>query len=354
MRINSVKLNNSFIRTNTANFVANKQEQKKNFKSSLECFAVYNQISFKNKPIPLYAMDYYGRTKRFESILEASVVLDCSQSQIINALKGKMHLVNGLAISTAANLENEDNSLNNTKLREMTDKFSKGLSVPIYLIDYSGKITRFENSNEAKEKLGIKHVFTGGKRNSDNRNFFVNANELDLRRDNGRVILDIFGKPEINYKKLYKILIEMSGRSSMPVYLIDKNKKAIRLNSPKEAMQQFNILSEQIGKCLRGEILHTKGYVIVNAFDIELRDEKCQIITDKNGTPLLDEQKVADYALLLDIKRKQPVVLKNIQTGEIIELESKKKAAEFFGITRQRLDSVLKTKTEYKGYYIID
>ena len=236
----------------------------------------------------------------------------------------------------------------------MTDKFSKGLSVPIYLIDYSGKITRFENSNEAKEKLGIKHVFTGGKRNSDNRNFFVNANELDLRRDNGKVILDIFGNPEIDYKKLYKILIEMSGRPSKPLYLIDKNKNAVRFNSAKEITQKVGISSGDISKCLNGDILHVKGYVVVNAFDIELRDEKCRIMTDKKGVPLIDKQKVADYATLLDVKRKQAVSFKNIETGEVVEFESKKKAAEFFGITRQRLDSVLKTKTEYKGYYIID
>ena len=351
INLNLTTLKNNFVKQKPKTI---KAKEKYNVQSSLECLAVYNQISFKSKPMPLYAMDYYGRTKRFDSIVQASEMLGCSQAHIIKVLKGELHLANGLALGYASDLENEDKSLNEAKLKELSKKFSSGLNLPIYMVDYSGKVTRFKNSAQAKEELGIEQIYTNGEKKSSNGLFFINANELDLRRDNGRVILDIFGKPEINYKKLYKILIEMSGRSSMPVYLIDKNKKAIRLNSPKEAMQQFNISSEQIGKCLRGEILHTKGYVIVNAFDIELRDEKCQIITDKNGTPLLDEQKVADYALLLDIKRKQPVVLKNIQTGEIIELESKKKAAEFFGITRQRLDSVLKTKTEYKGYYIID
>lgn len=351
INLNLTTLKNNFVKQKPKTI---KPKEKHEVQSSLECLAVYNQISFKNKPMPLYAMDYYGRTKRFDSIVQASEMLGCSQAHIIKVLKGELHLANGLALSYASDLENKDKSLNEAKLKELSKKFSSGLNLPIYMVDYSGKVTRFKNSAQAKEELGIEQIYTNGEKKSSNGLFFINANELDLRRDNGKVILDIFGNPEIDYKKLYKILIEMSGRPSKPLYLIDKNKNAVRFNSAKEITQKVGISSGDISKCLNGDILHVKGYVIVNAFDIELRDEKCRIMTDKKGAPLIDKQKVADYATLLDVKRKQAVSFKNIETGEVLEFESKMKAAEFFGITRQRLDSVLKTKTEFKGYYILE
>lgn len=341
--------NNFSLKKNSAKI---EQLPDKNIKSSLECMALYNQIHFKNNPTPIYAMDYYGRIKRFDIISQAGAFLNIAQEHIYNVLNGKNILAGGYAFTYAKDIEKED-GFDNEKLKALTSKFSKGNNTPVYAIDYSGKLTRFNNIQEAKEKLNLKRVYKDGSKNSKKECVIISANELDLRRDNGKVIFDIFSKPEIDYEKLEKILYDMSRRPNMPIYLVNKDKEAIRFINPKEAQEKMGIYVGNISRCLTGASNHTNGWAVIRAYDIELRDKKCQVITDKKGKPLLDEEKLEEISQKSLKRNSHQVSLLDVKTGEIFEFKSNTEAAKFLGISKQLFGRICKTHDFYKGYNIL-
>jgi predicted DNA-binding protein YlxM (UPF0122 family) len=165
-------------------------------------------------------MDYYGNLLKFSSVNQMSQALGITQANL-NQLTGEHHFTaKGFSFMLASELESQNKdgttSLRKEKLQKMVDAFSKGKNVPIYRIDVYGKTKRYENSSEAKKELDLGRIYTRGARNSSSGNYFINANDIEIRDENGiyrNFIGDTIKKAEEAGLKYYNeiILVTMCG-----------------------------------------------------------------------------------------------------------------------------------------------
>ncbi len=106
MRISPINFNKNYNFKYNKTQKSEKQSEKINYVSSLQCLANQN-ISFCAKK-PVYAMDKDFKLIYFDSAKRASLILGVNDSGIASVLKGRNHLAGDYTFAYACELEIED------------------------------------------------------------------------------------------------------------------------------------------------------------------------------------------------------------------------------------------------------
>jgi len=350
MRISPVTRYNDFYSCS----VRLKENQK--IKSAFYVSNTSKEISFGSKEV--YVLDYYGNAQKFNSVKDAANFFNCTVGEIGRRIKNDYGLMHGFVVAYADNVETKDKTLDKEKIRQLMFNYTLGEKAPIYDISPLGELTRYENSKEAREKLGLKSKLHLDAYQRYQGHLFVRANYLDLRDDDGKIIFNSSGKPAVDTKKLNKILYEERVPAvKKAVYLIDKNGNATRFNDLKELSDKMGFSFAYINNYMRGLLpSNVHGYDILRASDIEYYDSNGSLLVDDLGNPILNQEKIEQLLSSRKSKEKtykrEGVRLVDHLTNEEFEFESKAQAAKFLGISRQRFDIISKTRDYYNNYTI--
>lgn len=129
-------------------------------------------LNFKNaQNQPIYAIDLYGNTQRFNSVKNASAVLKIGAPNIIQVLNQSLKSIGGYTFIKAFDVElrNKNGKLlkdeNNNPIFDV-DKMNKlrevfiyaGGKYPVVAIDKQGNAKIYKNTKEAGSSLNIKNV----------------------------------------------------------------------------------------------------------------------------------------------------------------------------------------------------
>lgn len=151
-------------------------------------------------------------------------------------------------------------------------------TVPIYLISPNVEPVKFKSITEASENTNIANArisdILHGKRTSKKDRFFVFANEIEEKDENGNISLDIEKINRLNQERQEKSVVKRA-------YLIDSEgniKKACKTAKEMDKSKEFhNALNNG-----QSGILLPNGDFLIYAKDVETIDESGRIIVERN------------------------------------------------------------------------
>ena len=330
---------------------------KQNYYKSLDCLAAYNQVSFLGKLKPVYAMDYYGNLQRFSCIKDMKTALSAQYNE--TTVKGESHNTSkGNVISLASRLEiiKEDGEieLDKSQLKQMTEVFSYGQNVPLYLINPLGEIKRFETSAQAKEAIGVDGLYTHGSRNSKEGCFFIPANDIEVRDENGKIIFNESGKPLVDYQKLDEFIETMPDSKEYPIFLLYRDGHVVFANSIDDACNKKGYKREVLLKSVRTGKPTKNGILVLKAKTYIKRNADNSAFRDEIGCCVADEEKI-QKVLNEKFKNNKGFVVKlfDLNTGETLVFNSVTEVAKHLGVSKQAVNYANKYGKTCKGWKVI-
>lgn len=167
----------------------------------------------------------------------------------------------------------------------------KGAKFPLYAVDEQGNYEKFPGRKEAADKLNANGSSITqclqGKRFKAAGYFFIRADEIESKDENGNVSVDKV--------KLLRKLEEIKSKSQAQadkcckaVYSIDKDGSCKKYKSVTEAAKDIGISDSNISNCLNGKQRITAGLGFLFAEEVESIDEKDNVV--------LDESKITEKA----------------------------------------------------------
>ncbi len=175
---------------------------------------------------------------------------------------------------------------NLSPLKEDTVSFKGRAPVAVYSFDKDMKPRRFDSYAKAADKedgLGLNKRAIGRAASGELRTTggyaFCNADEIELKDEEGNVLFDKEGNPRLDPKKLE----EISGRfdtENRAVYEIT-TKKYTWFESPAAAIKELKIGRDGVYDCLNGKLASPAGRTCVWANDFDRVDDNGKIVPDE-------------------------------------------------------------------------
>lgn len=355
MRVNSIKFNNVYNYSNKAVSRAEVAHRYINV-GSLQCLANQNMAFCAKKPV--YAMDKDFNLIYFNSAQRASLVLGVNDSCIASVLKGRNHLAGDYAFAYASELEIEDKDgkkeLSPDAVERLKENFKNAKTVPTYVLDYDGNLTRYDTQTLAaralETTLKVVNKAACGYAYVANNHIVIPADEIEIKDENDDVILGADSKPILNYEKIQKELAKFSNTQSTHVCTIDYLGNVQRFENKQELVDKKGYTLSTISTCL-SNAKPTQNKIIVCENDILERDEFGRTKKDINGNYLYSLTEINKRLQVFADCKVRPIRVKDVRTGRIYYFDSGQQAGEKLGITKQYVSKCLKQGCPWNGYY---
>lgn len=358
MKINPIILNKNY------NFKYSKAQKSEkmcenfNYTSSLQCLANQN-ISFCAKK-PVYAMGKDFKLIYFDSAQRASLILGVNDSAIASVLKGRNHLAGDYAFAYASELEIENKDgkkeLSPDAVERLKENFKNAKTVPTYILDYDGNLTRCDTQTLAaralKTTLKVVNKAACGYAYVAKNHIVIPADEIELKDDNGDTMLGFNSKPLLNYEKVRLELAKFSNTQFAPVCTVDYLGNIQRFNNKQELIDEKDVSLGTVSSCLNSG-KPTRDKIIVYENDILFRDEFGKTRKDINGNYIYDLSKINKRLQVFADSKLKPIRVKDVKGDKIhyYYFDHGQHAAEQLGITKQMVSRCLKQERPWNGYY---
>lgn len=207
-----------------------------------------------------YIMDETHKYKKFFKQAHVASALGVDNRAINKCLKGKQHMLHGLALAYAYEIESVDENGNTVlNLEKLKRKYSKN---DIYMVNRGGKCIKFNTPSEAAEKLDISKASLLycllGKQPVTSGYKIFRAKDLEIKKPDGSIAID---EAKINEAKL-----EITSRA---VYLVNEKEQYTRYDTKADAARAIGVSHGSISACLNGKRKTIKGYIVMPANEVE-------------------------------------------------------------------------------------
>lgn len=230
----------------------------------------------KESYVPIYAINAFGKCKRFKSTKGAAKELEIDDTAIRHCLQGKYKTIHGFAFIKADKIESEDENgkrlINHDILKSKFEEVNKSA---VYAIYPDGSYEKFATTSQAAEKLGLRRTkitdcLSGISTRVSGRTF-VKASDIDTY-DNGNIY--------VNKALLKKFAQEVAKPKVKAVYSFDTNGNYKRYESTKQLCETLSLSKTGVIDCLTGKKDFIKGYKIIYAENFESLNEDGETVID--------------------------------------------------------------------------
>ncbi len=241
---------------------------------------------------PVYSIDKNGNYQRYPRLIDAAAANSADTGLILKALRKEIKRAKNLAWAYAADVEYIDE---NNNIRPDVQKLeainreslaAQDNGVPVYTVDYNGKLTKYKSSQAAASSLGV-HYHTvlralNGEINTVKGTSLVRADEVENKDENGKIVLD---------SGVLKEKWELANKNS--IYALYKDGTYKKYISVHKASEESETGKSSIKNCLNGRSGSTKdGVTFVRASDVEHWD-KDRVVVDTTLIGKLTKQLAA-------------------------------------------------------------
>lgn len=259
----------------------------------LDCVSGYN-ISFCAKR-PVYIINYDGSYERFESQAEAG--RKYSDFAMRCCLDGKIYASGSKILVYADEFENSDKKVNVSAINKILLNFKYASKQPLYSIDFSGNIQRFNDIKDATEKTGISKsdisCILSGKTEISRGYTFVKAFDVESRDENGKLMLDENDKPIVDIKKLNKARENfLKTTKNFPIVSLNKNGEIKQYHNSKEIADELDTTKDSIVGAIYYDNVVSDNYIFMRLSDVVKVDEFGDVVYDENNDYQLDYDKI--------------------------------------------------------------
>lgn len=290
---NPIYSSNISTKQNKINASNPQQNSKTQNLNGLECISGYN-IHFCAKT-PVYIINYDGSYEKFESQAEAGK--KHGGFTIRSCLDGKIYASGSKILVYADEFENPDKEVNTSAINKILLNFKYASKQPLYSIDFSGNIQRYDSVKEATEKTGISQSeisnILSGKSEISKGYTFAKAFDIESRDENGKLMLDENDKPIVDIKKLNKARENfLKTKKNFPIVSINKNGEIKLYQNSKEIADELGTTKNNIIDAVYNDNVVSNNYIFMRLSDIVEIDEFGNIMYDENNDYKLDEAKI--------------------------------------------------------------
>ena len=295
----------------------------------------FNNISFTKKKIPVYSIDSDGNYERFNSRSEAAKKLGITAPEINRSAAKRFHKAKGLFFVNADEIETKKENGEIVVYQEDIDKLLeyRTKEKEIYAFDIHGNYLKFASQTEASKELGIDGRTISSiildERRSTKGYFFAPASKIESKDELGRIFVD---REKINN-------IINREKYSHPIYAIDKKGNYRKFSNQAQAAQELGISRQRIGQVINSINSSCNGYYIVDANQVESKDD--------DGRMLIDKAKIEKMLIEKSILRRSRSSgkLKQIYAidskGNYKKFASRQEASEVLGISVSTIGSII-------------
>jgi hypothetical protein len=190
-----------------------------------------------------------------------------------------------------------DGEIDPKKLKIVLSSFESANNQPIYSIDETGKIEKYDNVATASQKTKVSRPMISrvlaGTRGSCKNYTFIKAFDAEKRDANCRIqndknrnpILDMKAINEAREAFLYK-------KHGFPIVRIDINGETKIYNCTQDAADDMNHPKELIRQSIAKQQKTKEGYTFVRLSDVVLFDKNKNVVYDENNNYAIDSSKV--------------------------------------------------------------
>ena len=295
-----MKINfNPVIRNNSECYIKiNKNYQPKMHSNAnlngIGCLANYN-LPFCSRKI--YSIDYDGNCETFSNIASAANKYDLGHCVVSRVLEGKQYVANGKTFVYADQVET-GGEINPEKLMATLLVFRDVYNQPIYSIDSSGNVIKYENITDASQKTGMSRPFISqsltGTRGINKDCIFRRAFDIEKRDADCKLLKDEEWNPIIDTAVINKIRKEfLYKKHDFPVIRIDKNGNTKIYSCSQAAADDIGCERYLIRQSIVNEAMTQGKYAFARLSEMVLFDEKNNDVFDENNNFAIDLNKVA-------------------------------------------------------------
>lgn len=214
---------------------------------------------------------------------------------------------------------------------------------PVYAINYDGSYEKIDSASEACKKynnaaiyscLSAKTYATGGR-------VFVYADEIEDK------------KGEIDFEVLVNMLSNFKYSNAQPVYSIDSEGNIQRFNCAKDMSKKLNITLDRISQVFSQNIDTARNYTFVKAFDVELRDEKGNLLLDENNNPIVDTKAINKAReKFLNVSKNVPIICAQ-KDGKITRYQNTKEVSQGLDVPYMTISAAISATRPVSGEYLL-
>ena len=261
--------------------------------SALDCLANYN-VPFGQRSV--YVFEYDGTFRLYDSV---QTVQNKHGKGAIAALQGKVFAIDGKAFVYAEDIETSDGIIDIKALKKVMKNFKFAKNQPVYAIAFPpGNIKRFNTIGEAAEELGIsptgiykvlddtnpKNVFSGYT--------FVSSYDVEKRDSSSKLIYDNDGNPVVDKKKINKAKENFLYTAyNYPVARISVSGDVTVFESGTDFEEKTQLSKKYLYRALTSNQKY-RGYSYARLVDIVAKDKDNNVLFNKDGTFMIDSEKV--------------------------------------------------------------
>lgn len=265
--------------------------------SSSDCKKIPKASQKQNQEFPgVYVLNYDGTYQKYPNLEIATVSV--ADKNHYDAFRGALHrknAIDGHIILYAYEVEYKDKNgeikVDKDKITEALSGFDRGYNRPFYIIEPDGTYKRHLPLKETpaldydfiSRLLRTKKVVKG--------QAAVYASDFEIRDENGRLLLDKDGNPQVNQEALKKVLGRMILDSAM-LLSVSKNKKIQIHTSFGQAAEDTGLARVTVAEHLsNGPSKHAR-YIFFYLRDVVVKDINGDLILDENNRYIIDMLKL--------------------------------------------------------------
>lgn len=258
--------------------------------SSLDCLANYN-LSFGRKCV--YAFDKYGNYKQYGSVKAAQQEHGIGVKKV---LSGEVCVSNAFTFAYASDIENKDGGFDMQALKNVMDNFKLAKNQPIYSIDFSGNIMKYDSIGAANSELGINVTNISSVLNGVNKlasgYMFVDAFDVEKRDAAFKLICDEDGNPVLDKKAINKARENFLYSSyNFPIVRVGVDGDVTVFESVSDLTQKTKYGKNYIFTAIKSQ-QKCYGYAFTKLADVVAKDKNDNVLYNEDGTFMIDSEKV--------------------------------------------------------------
>lgn len=286
------KINNQIQQNNISsrNTQSSSETQKMN---GLSCIANYNIPFCAGNSV--YAINYDGSYEKIDSAAEACKKYD--SVAIYSCLNGKTYASDGKVFVYADEIENREGKIDSSAFVSVLSNFKYSNGQPIYSIDIDGNIQRFDCAQDMSKKLNINldriSQILSENMETTKGYTFIRAFDVEMRDENGNLLLDENNKPIVDRKKINKAREKfLNAEKNSQIICVNKDCEIKRYKNLKEVANDMNCAYQNVAKALSSTRIIENKYILLRLSDFVLTDKFGDIVFDEDNNFAIDTDKV--------------------------------------------------------------
>lgn len=261
--------------------------------NGLNCISNYN-IPFCSRG-SVYAINYDGSYEKMKNAAEAGKKY--SGNAVYVCLDGKTYTSDDKVFIYADEIENKEGEVDSKAIQKALLNFKYANNQPIYSIDFNGNIQRFSCAKDAYKNLNISKNMVdqilAGILETIKGHTFIRAFDVEMRDENGKLLLDENMNPIVDMRKINKAREKnLQTQRDYPVIRVSETGEIKRYRNLKEVANDMDCAYQNVAKALSATRIIENKYILLRLSDFVLIDKFGDVVFDEDNNFAIDTDKV--------------------------------------------------------------